>query len=277
MVENIEGVFAEYERERIRERMMRGRARKAKQGKVVGHGQPPYGYSFANGAFTIVADEAKVIQMIFRWYISGDDAGLRLAPFAIAHRLSIMQVPTPGAARLEYRKHKPGIWAKATVVKILANETYAGTLYYRKHRYSDGLRIGKRDSAEQIAIPVPPIIDRDTWEEAKQRKQKNSALSPRNRIRQYLLSGRITCRCGRHMSGCTNTSRKVPKSYYKCPAREEHHARLEAVRCSQQRLKAPWLDNLVWQFVLDMMGERARFKQHLLDVQRPGDATAQAG
>jgi len=61
-------VIAEYEREKIRERTMRGRREKARQGFVVG-GRRPYGYSVVSGLYAVEEKEAQNVLQIFRWLV----------------------------------------------------------------------------------------------------------------------------------------------------------------------------------------------------------------
>ena len=77
---HIKAVIAEYERAKIRERMMRGRRNMARQGKVVmSGGSPPFGYRLSEDKTTLIPHEpeARVVRLIFRWYTVGDEEGKR--------------------------------------------------------------------------------------------------------------------------------------------------------------------------------------------------------
>jgi len=77
----IKGAIAEYERTRIAERMSRGRRGKAKAGKVVGNGRPPYGYRFTpDWRLELYEAEAEVVRQIFRWAVYGDSTSGPLTP-----------------------------------------------------------------------------------------------------------------------------------------------------------------------------------------------------
>src|SRR3972149_7983621 len=66
----IRGAVAEYERAKIRERTIRGRLQKARQGKVISRAAAPYGYRYAPATSTleISEEEAKTIRLAFYLY-----------------------------------------------------------------------------------------------------------------------------------------------------------------------------------------------------------------
>jgi len=90
---------------------------------------------------------------------------------AIARHLTEKGIPT---------KSENSIWRKSTIYNILTNETYAGVAYYNKYQAVPPKNLDKtkhyrrlkntsrelRPKDEWIAIEVPPIIDRETWEQA---------------------------------------------------------------------------------------------------------------
>jgi hypothetical protein len=78
------------ERQKIRERTMRGRITKARAGRVVGQGTAPYGYHYANDTFVIDELEVRTIRMIFDWYVN---TGLSCQ--RIADRLTELAIPRP--------------------------------------------------------------------------------------------------------------------------------------------------------------------------------------
>lgn len=90
---HIRATIAEYEREKIKERMNRGKRLKVKSGSVIVAGRPPYGYRLVKDDkamwLEIVEDQAPIIKLIFTWYLEG--ASL----WEIGRRLDEMQVPPP--------------------------------------------------------------------------------------------------------------------------------------------------------------------------------------
>lgn len=70
----IQGLFAEYERAMITERLRRGKLYRIRQGQLV-NPNPPYGYRYipvseANGGrWELEAVEAEVVRQIYDWYV----------------------------------------------------------------------------------------------------------------------------------------------------------------------------------------------------------------
>src|SRR5581483_163243 len=73
LMENVEGVIAEYEREKIKERTRRGKLAKAKAGKWVGAGFVPYGFRKVgvkqDSRLEIDEQEARIVRRIFDMYV----------------------------------------------------------------------------------------------------------------------------------------------------------------------------------------------------------------
>jgi len=137
----IKGWQGSDERKKIRERSMRGKRAKARAGHVVG-GREPYGYKHSrdeNGKilnFEIIENEAKIVKLMFHWYVIGDENGKRFSAAGIAKKLSGMGIATPGESRVGYhRKWESCMWQPAGVLDIISREVYAGVWHF-------GARIG---------------------------------------------------------------------------------------------------------------------------------------
>ncbi len=114
-------------------RLVRGREASAKEGKYVGS-IPPYGYKKVkienDKGFTleVVEEQAKVVRMIFDWYIDGaeiDGQKKRLGPHAIAVRLNELGIKS--VVGKDY-------WTIYGVKNMLINPVYIGKIRwgYRK-------------------------------------------------------------------------------------------------------------------------------------------------
>lgn len=90
---HIRATIAEYEREKIKERMNRGKRLKVKSGSVIVAGRPPYGYKLVKDDkmmwLEVIEEQARIIRLIFTWYLEGASFG------EIVRRLEEMQVPPP--------------------------------------------------------------------------------------------------------------------------------------------------------------------------------------
>ncbi|MBM7633801.1 recombinase family protein [Geomicrobium sediminis] len=194
------GAIAEFEKEKINERMSRGRLNKAKKGKVVKNGHMlGYSYDKENGMYVVNEEEAKIVQMIFSLFVSPPShiKGMN----SIAGYLNQMNIPT---------KRGKGIWHRNVVRQILYNETYTGVYHQNKwntedmlgNKYreaEDRVMISVRPKEDWITIEVPAIIDEQTFKYAQNKLQTIKRRSTKQGNRKYMLSG--LCRCGK----CGNT------------------------------------------------------------------------
>jgi site-specific DNA recombinase len=197
------GALAEYERAKILERMGRGIIGRAKAGSPWG-GQVPLGYRAVREAhrarWEIDEEAGALVRRIFAMCLSG------MTTYAITEQLSRERVPTGrerGASGGRSRLSTPGIWNEGSIHKILTNEAYTGRAYFGKYRRVSKTTRVRRPPAEWIEIPVPAIIDHETFEATQRQLERNHALATRNRKYEYLLiGGRFRCgRCGRLMTG----------------------------------------------------------------------------
>ncbi|MBK6794807.1 MAG: recombinase family protein [Anaerolineales bacterium] len=104
---------------------------KARTGRVIGS-RAPYGYDHVrdeNGKivnFEPLDEEAKIVKLIYEWYVNGDESGQRLSAGRIAKRLSAMCIPTPGETNPGYHRTRgSGMWHAYAVLSIIERETYA--------------------------------------------------------------------------------------------------------------------------------------------------------
>lgn len=202
ILEGVRGIFAEYEREKIKERTRRGRLHRAKTGLLVGH-EAPFGYRYVRPDrnkeyryFEIVEEDAEVVRMIFSWV--GDEG------------CSLMEV--------RRRLHEKGKkaqksgktnWQNSTLSRLLRRTDYVGTAYYNKTLpviptnprntgYKRMKKTGRKykDQQEWLPISVPAIIDQELFDRVQQQLKRNAFFSKRNQKHPYLLSGLLFCGCG---------------------------------------------------------------------------------
>jgi site-specific DNA recombinase len=246
---HIRATIAEYESEKITERMSRGRRQKVKAGNVLVASRPPYGYDVAevDGKSTLVINEqeARIIKLIFTWYVEGDDKGRAMSINEITHTLGEMGIPTRGDQRpgLAKKKRGRGKWHRGTVHRMLTNQTYCGVWHYGKRR-RDGGEWVCNDSSDHLPVSVPSIVSVDMWEAAQVRLAENRTQR-RPRRYQYLLSGRVTCgEFGLKMAGKPGGTQR----YYRCPSRSNplKYAR----ECNSPGFRSDRVDTVVWEWVV---------------------------
>ena len=254
---HMQGAIAEYERTKIVERTRRGKMYWARQGALIG-GYFPYGYRYIardrerNLRATLEVDElqAPVVRDIFRLLVEE-----RLSCRAIAKRLTEEGVLT------QTGKNR---WTPGSINRMLRQSAYKGTSYYHRTEaveprnrstqrpYAKTKLTSKklRPKEEWIAIPVPAIVDEQTWETAQEQLRQNFIHSPRNnKRRQYLLSGLIRCtKCGATYVGGSSHDRQ----YYHCNQLDPLVSKT-GERCRSPWLRADKVEEPVWQAVADAL------------------------
>lgn len=245
---NVLGSFAEFEKTVIMDRLRRGRLHKARANKLVGN-VPPYGYKYiridkergVEGHYEISHEEAGIVKKIF-YMVAYEEKTAR----NVARELTRLGIPAPkGGAR----------WGRSTILRILRNKAYIGIAYYNRYesfeslkprntqRYKKRLKSATRIRPESdwIKIPVPRIIDDETFNIAQKAIENNRMFSPRNGKRQYLLRGLVKCeQCGSlyHGTPCHG------KTFYRCSNRDKMFPNPR--QCKARMISTHILEDAVW-------------------------------
>lgn len=261
----VKGLFAEYERAKIAERFRLGKLRKAKDGKLV-TGNAPYGYQYMprqgnkDGYYKTIKSEAEVIKMIFSWI---GDEGLTMR--AVVKRLLELGIPP--------RKSKKKTWNTSTLVHMLRNETYIGTMHFNKgtaivpinplkhEKYKKYKKTSRKMKPREdwVPISVPALIDKDLFERTKAQLKVNYELTARNKKNDYLLSGLIYCICGRRRTG--EGPQHGKHLYYRCTDRIYSHPL--PPKCKSRGVNARIADKLVWAGVSNLMSSPELLNQQI--------------
>ena len=192
LLTQVQGVIAEYERAKIAERYRRGKLFRSRAGEVIAW-RVPYGYrrlprdSSGPARLEIYEPEADVVRRIFHDTVAGG-----CSTREISRRLAADQISTPSGRR--------AIWGTSTISRLLRNEAYIGQLYFNRTETvpapasKKGHRQVVRPADEWVAIPVPPIIDEQTFTAASKAMMDNTKWSPRRaEPGQWLLKGLVRC------------------------------------------------------------------------------------
>lgn len=252
---------AQDESKKIGERSQRGKKARARAGKVTISTVAPYGYDYDSEAGMLVINEeqARIVRLVYQWYVHGDDMGKKLGGYKIARRLTEMSVPTKHDIE-GYRKSKKGygVWGRSSIMKILRQETYCGTWYYncRATGKSRTQRVWK-DETEWIPVDVPAIVSRELWEAAQAQGVSNSNHSKRNTKRQYLMQGRLFCATCGYQFRCRSDYRHREDGigYYPCHGQESHHSADYKSPTCHRALKQLDVDGAVWQAIASILQE----------------------
>ncbi len=207
---------AELEREKIKERMMRGKESRARAGKLLGGHRALYGYRFRDAersAYDIDPLTGPVVKRIFAAALAG--SGTR----QIAHQLTRDRIPTAAGSER---------WSSGMIGRILTHPSYTGEARAYRHKTAvrknaTNVRMVLRPEEEQIRLPagtIPPLIDRATFEAVQERLKRNAAESIRSSRapEKFLLrAGFVYCGyCGRRVASvaCRQKAGAAPRYRY---------------------------------------------------------------
>ncbi len=216
------GVFAEFEREIIIDRVRNGMQRKAATGKWTG-GSVPYGYDLDRDLDLPVPNEAEaaIVRQIFASYAQD-----RLGTRAIATALNQRGIPT--------KTGKP--WSGHTIGRMLANRVYLGEKVFGD--------INVPDAHEPI---ISPSLFKDAQQIMTTRGEPGSKRAASNS--DYDLTGLITCpACGLKYIGTSAQGRNRTYRYYACFSR----IRYGSHGCGAPRLPAEQIDQAIFDALLDL-------------------------
>ena len=233
------------ELDNFRERSTMGKRGTAKQGRVPTGGLP-YGYRIADdGRPEVVEEQAEVVRRIFHMYVREG-----MGSPSIAVRLTDEGIPTQTGKLL---------WRQSYIHYVLRNATYTGTWVYGKERHistEDGTKSYDQPRDTWIEVPVPQLIDQETWERAQALKKQRSRKARRNTKIHYLLQHLLKCgECGHnfHAKSTWRTTNvrngkkyrydlPTPRRYYKCNGMQSLR-----LRCRERHyIRAERLEEPVW-------------------------------
>jgi site-specific DNA recombinase len=235
------GSLAELDKATLIERMTLGRDRVARNGKWTG-GVVPLGYDLDTEGCLVpstrrIAEvdmtEAEFVRDLFQRIAAGGTAS------AECYRLNALGVTT--AKRYGNGKvvDVRAAWQPGRLSKLLKN-----TVYYGVHT------LGSQRGG--IARKVPSLVCQATWDAAQEQLRRNQRL-PKNTVhRLYLLRSLITCgACSARFIGTPHprprkTGPRI-EYYYRCGTQSISHLPTGHTRCPAKRIKAEWLEDLIWQ------------------------------
>lgn len=220
----IKGSFAKYERIRIQDRFARGRRGKLRRGLPLMDSHV-YGYDFVDGKYVINDAEAGVIRLIYDYYINSVGGQKN-----IVKMLHEKNIPSPLGTPL---------WRVSTVCNILRREQYTGDYYalkvYRKKTSAHKTTDIQRDRSEWIQMKCEPIISKEIFAAAQEKRERNRIQKIRETRYNALLQGVAYCGvCGKkltfHHFYDKNKSEKSKEYYfYKCLSGDNRIMRADIV------------------------------------------------
>ena len=209
------GVFAEFERATLIDRVIAGMERKAARGEWLG-GHAPYGYRLNRDSALLETDEAEapVARLIFDLYARKHLGARGVASYLSQHG----------------HRSRPGhLWSHVGVLGVLRNPVYVGKIAFRDVEYE---------------APHPRLIEPEVFAHAQRllRKRGDDASTRRSNTTDFLLSGLVVCAaCGRRYIGTAAHGRSARYRYYTCFSRNRHGSQ----GCRSDVLRADRLDQAV--------------------------------
>jgi site-specific DNA recombinase len=230
------GAVAEFERERIRERVFENMFHAAGTGKWLT--QSPYGYDLVDKLLVINESEAEIVKRVYDLYLNEG-----LGFYSIAKRLNEEGIPS--------RQRKE--WSIRAIKLMLTNPAYKGTLVWNRKDSSKSQRKDK-DEAEWVHVEdcIPVIIDKPVWERV-QKRIGQVTVAPRAKTSPHLLGGMLRCgNCGSGMSIGFSGSAGKRYRVYRCSANKNKGT------CTSKQYRADsveeWFKEGLQQLVTDTTG-----------------------
>lgn len=217
------GVFAEFERATLIDRVIAGMERKAARGGWNG-GAVPFGYLLhsSSGALALHPERGPLVAVIFDLYLHK-----RLGSHAVADWLN----------RRGHRTASGRPWSYKTILTLLRNRAYLGEVNFRG-RHHPTAHPALVDAATFTAVQA---ILAQRGEDTSKRASNSS---------DYLLTGLVRCcGCGNHFAGTSARGKRARYHYYTCQSRLRYGRQV----CSADRLPAPDLDQAVVRSLLDTL------------------------
>lgn len=224
-------VFAQFERERIRERVQDGKNERAKTGKAMAWSNPPLGYDYANQRYVVNLYEAKIVKTIYDLCLKG---------------LSMNKIKNYIDENFDYKltkyKTKDGNIHLATIKRVLRNPLYYGALPWKGELYQ-----GIHDALitkEQF----------DTVQKQLELNAENSIGSRKTPFRStHLLTGLLYCKeCGARMHAQSRRNVNKNNWYYVCYSVSKTSTKYSNGDCKAKLKDGMTLDHAVYEQIENM-------------------------
>lgn len=264
----IQGLVAQKERRRILDRMNTGAHNAAAHKNVWPCAKLPFGYRHRQQGIdaTLVPDEAQhaIVRDTYTWLVH---EGLTLGQ--ICQRLNAEDRLTVEGKQ----------WTHTNMRHKLISKGLLGEFWWGKTT-GKGEASGKYGAAKRVT--AEPLVTEDEFN-AIQRALELTAKKTRDTTsRIYPLSGRVWCPCGGTLTGTwRRASGQRNTIQYRC-RRTKWDVTTGKVGCNAKRIKAEWLEGIVWGAVVDMVGTpeqlHALFERYASEAANPGvDAGTEQG
>ena len=241
----------------INRRIQRGRIASVKEGKYISS-VAPYGYdriklkNEKGYSLKVNEEQAKVIRMIYNWYVYGD-----LLPDGSKELLGCVRI----ARKLDAMSIKPMIkdtWSRTSIKDILENPVYNGKIRWQhrkevKQIKNNVITITRPNAEEYILVDGihEAIIEDETWIKAQEiLKKRGKPPVPGSTVLKNSLAGIVYCgKCGTMMTRLA-PNKKTAYDTMKCPNMycDNISSPLNVVEDSIIDALEDWLNNFKFQW-----------------------------
>ncbi|MEI8348733.1 MAG: recombinase family protein [Candidatus Omnitrophota bacterium] len=234
------GTVAQFERDRIIERVFPGMVKGVQRGNWQGARYSPYGYSYnkEKKVLEVVKEETEIVKLIYTMYLANQS--------------------TPQIAGYLYKKayktRSGGKFHTKLIGDILKNQVYLGKLVWNRHHYDQkqktrrGYKYVKNEASKIIVADGrhQPIINPEDFLLVQDKLKGNRrGVMHRAGVKEYPLSGILFCaKCGHKYLGAANISNhreKIKKRWYRCNARQVHF-----IKCPNNSIRAEILEPQIY-------------------------------
>jgi site-specific DNA recombinase len=227
------GVFAQWEREEITERVNASVLTRAKLGKSI-NGSAPFGYQWKDRKLIIQPEEAAVRRKAYELFVQHRRKGF------VAQHLNAAG----------YRTRQGNLWRDTTIIRILEESSAKGIYVFNTQRKTGTWRTEAKPEDEWGKTACEPIISEDLWNQVNQIiEEQLKAWKKPGKSPVHLFSGLAFCSCGNKMYVSANT----PKYFCR--------------KCSN-KIPIVDLENIVRQELKVFFGQPKRIAEHLKNAGR---------
>jgi len=213
------GSFAEFERNRIKERVFPGMVKGVQQGNWQGARYAPYGYSYNKEKKLLEVDEkeAKVVKIIYTMFLCDKST------HAITQYLT----------KKGYRNRKGNIFSTKLIGDILKNRVYTGKLIWNRKSNNPVIAQGRHEA----------IIAEEDFNLVQERR-KTRRVEQRRKANDYPLTGLLYCAKCNHkyvgLSSISNHRTGQKKRWYRCSGPNRSF-----IRCKNKAVKSLEIESQV--------------------------------
>lgn len=209
-------VFAQLEREQIKERMTLGKQGRAKSGKYYCSGKKPIGYDIKDKMLYVNEYEAMQIREAYKRYAEGQS----------------LNAITSAFAELGYET-KHGRWTNSTLYHVLGNPLYKGII---------------QNGTESYKGIHEPIVDDALFDAVQTSKSRYGSRVARNEISASMyLGGRIWCKqCGARYNGWGYKRNGKAYRYYVCYSKRGNATMIKDANCKNKIYRAADLEGIIF-------------------------------